>query len=184
MNAGTDIQVAAAGEGAAGRLRYIDALRAIAALMVVWLHVTESFAAAGGPALGGRALAEAAWTLDLGRIGVVVFFLISGFVIPPSLDTSRPAPFAGFAVKRLLRIYPAYWVSIPLSAFAAWWLWGRPFGATELLVNATLLQDLLGEAQKPDIPRTEQILQQYRPHRTMAAAHLWASLAPPADDAG
>jgi DNA-3-methyladenine glycosylase II len=43
------------------------------------------------------------------------------------------------------------------------------------------LQRLLGEDGKPDIPRTEQILQQYQPHRTMAAAHLWASLAPPED---
>lgn len=39
------------------------------------------------------------------------------------------------------------------------------------------LQRLLGEETKPDIARTERILQQYAPHRTMAAAHLWASLA-------
>lgn len=45
------------------------------------------------------------------------------------------------------------------------------------------LQRLLGEDSKPDIARTEQILQRYRPHRTMAAAHLWASLALPAKDA-
>ncbi len=45
------------------------------------------------------------------------------------------------------------------------------------------LQRLLGEDSKPDIPRTEQILQRYRPHRTMAAAHLWASLQPPDKDA-
>ena len=38
------------------------------------------------------------------------------------------------------------------------------------------LQRLLGEALKPDIARTEQWLERYRPHRTMAAAHLWASL--------
>ncbi|UTY58224.1 DNA-3-methyladenine glycosylase 2 [Massilia sp. erpn] len=38
------------------------------------------------------------------------------------------------------------------------------------------LQRLLGEDSKPDIARTERILQQYQPHRTMAAAHLWASL--------
>ncbi|QBE67364.1 DNA-3-methyladenine glycosylase 2 [Pseudoduganella lutea] len=44
------------------------------------------------------------------------------------------------------------------------------------------LQRLLGEEQRPDIVRTEQILQQYQPHRTMAAAHLWASLAPPDDN--
>jgi DNA-3-methyladenine glycosylase II len=40
------------------------------------------------------------------------------------------------------------------------------------------LQTLLGEDVKPDMPRTEQILAQYSPHRTMAAAHLWASLHP------
>jgi DNA-3-methyladenine glycosylase II len=40
------------------------------------------------------------------------------------------------------------------------------------------LQTLLGEEAKPDIKRTEQILAQYSPHRTMAAAHLWASLHP------
>ncbi len=40
------------------------------------------------------------------------------------------------------------------------------------------LQQLLGEDVKPDMPRTEQILARYAPHRTMAAAHLWASLHP------
>jgi DNA-3-methyladenine glycosylase II len=40
------------------------------------------------------------------------------------------------------------------------------------------LQALLGEEVKPDLPRTEKILAQYSPHRTMAAAHLWASLHP------
>lgn len=45
------------------------------------------------------------------------------------------------------------------------------------------VQALLGEEVKPDIPRTEKILARYSPHRTMAAAHLWASLHPrdPAD---
>ena len=38
------------------------------------------------------------------------------------------------------------------------------------------LQRLLGEDSKPDMARTEALLARYRPHRTMAAAHLWASL--------
>lgn len=38
------------------------------------------------------------------------------------------------------------------------------------------LQKLLGEVTKPDMARTERWLRQYAPHRTMAAAHLWASL--------
>jgi DNA-3-methyladenine glycosylase II len=38
-------------------------------------------------------------------------------------------------------------------------------------------QHLLGEDSKPDMARTELLLAHYKPHRTMAAAHLWASLA-------
>ena len=41
------------------------------------------------------------------------------------------------------------------------------------------LQKLLGEETKPDMARTEQWLRQYAPQRTMAAAHLWASLHAP-----
>jgi DNA-3-methyladenine glycosylase II len=44
------------------------------------------------------------------------------------------------------------------------------------------LQALLGEDSKPDMPRTEEILKRYAPHRTMAAAHLWASLHPRKED--
>ena len=40
----------------------------------------------------------------------------------------------------------------------------------------TALQRLLGAAEKPSIPETAQWLAQYAPHRTMVAAHLWASL--------
>ena len=42
-------------------------------------------------------------------------------------------------------------------------------------------QHLLGEDVKPDIARTEALLARYQPHRTMAAAHLWASLHAQAD---
>lgn len=44
----------------------------------------------------------------------------------------------------------------------------------------TAFQRLLGETDKPTIPRTEQLLARYQPHRTMAAAYLWASLNQPA----
>ncbi|MES2150363.1 MAG: DNA-3-methyladenine glycosylase 2 [Pseudomonadota bacterium] len=44
------------------------------------------------------------------------------------------------------------------------------------------LQQLLGEDAKPDMARTEALLAQYKPHRTMAAAHLWASLHPRSEE--
>jgi DNA-3-methyladenine glycosylase II len=43
-------------------------------------------------------------------------------------------------------------------------------------------QHLLGEDAKPDMARTEALLERYKPHRTMAAAHLWASLHPKPQD--
>jgi DNA-3-methyladenine glycosylase II len=41
---------------------------------------------------------------------------------------------------------------------------------------------LLHEAAKPDITRTQALLERYKPHRTMAAACLWASLSQPEAD--
>lgn len=40
----------------------------------------------------------------------------------------------------------------------------------------TALHRLLGGDARPDIPTTQRLLEHYAPHRTMAAAYLWASL--------
>lgn len=124
------------------RLRRIDALRGIAALLVVWLHVTD-FHARLGP-IEGAWLRELAHSVDVGRIGVVAFFLVSGFVIPYSIRSDRPAPVGSFVIKRLFRIFPAYWLSIPLGVVTTWWIWGQSFGLRDFLLNFTLLQDLFG----------------------------------------
>ncbi len=137
---------AAAARGAPDtRLRYVDALRAIAAFLVLWLHVGDSFVHLDGATpLRGAWLQSVASSVDLGRVGVVAFFLISGFVIPFSMRPSQPAPVRSFLIKRFLRIFPAYWLSIPFGAATGWWLWGREFGVADFLVNLTLLQDLFG----------------------------------------
>lgn len=141
----TAVNAAAAGGAPDTRLRYVDALRAIAALLVLWLHVGDSFVHLDGAApLPGAWLQSLASSVDLGRVGVVTFFLISGFVIPFSMHPAQPAPVRTFLLKRFLRIFPAYWLSIPFGAFTGWWLWGRTFGAADFLVNLTLLQDLFG----------------------------------------
>lgn len=126
------------------RLRYIDALRAIAALLVVWLHVGESYVQLDPVGANGHWLYAFAQSIDVGRIGVVAFFLISGFVIPFSIRADRPAPISTFAIKRFLRIYPAYWLSVPLGVLTTYWLWGRHFSVGDFLVNLTLLQDFFG----------------------------------------
>jgi DNA-3-methyladenine glycosylase II len=44
----------------------------------------------------------------------------------------------------------------------------------------TAIGRLLGTAERPDLAEAAAFLEIYRPHRTMAAAHLWASLSQPA----
>jgi DNA-3-methyladenine glycosylase II len=44
----------------------------------------------------------------------------------------------------------------------------------------TAIGRLLGTAERPDLAEAAAFLDSYRPHRTMAAAHLWASLRQPA----
>ena len=127
------------------RLRHVDALRAIAALLVVWLHVTQNYVQLDpGNRFGGRYLFSIAQDFDFGRIGVVLFFLVSGYVIPFSIPRGRDAAIGQFLIKRFFRIYPAYWLSVPLGAWAVYWMWGRPFGVRDFVVNLTLMQDMFG----------------------------------------
>jgi peptidoglycan/LPS O-acetylase OafA/YrhL len=125
------------------RLRYIDTLRGVAALLVVWLHSVQTLARVN-PETGRNAYINLIDRLDVGHVGVVVFFLVSGFVIPFSIRRDAPAPARAFLVKRFFRIFPAYWLSVPLAAGAIWWLWKQPFGGRELAWNFTLLQGALG----------------------------------------
>jgi len=131
--------------GADRRLRHIDALRAFAALLVLWRHVGDVFVLADPSGVsGGGWLHTLAESIDVGRIGVILFFLISGFVIPFSIHPERPDALGGFLIKRFFRIFPAYWLSIPLGALTGYWIWGAPFTARDFAINLTLLQDLVG----------------------------------------
>lgn len=79
-------------------------LRGIAAMMVFWGHLlggTARHIYDDDPSYG-RAV-EAMW--HLGTAGVVLFFVISGFVIWPSVVRYSPSQ---FALRRLLRLYPLF----------------------------------------------------------------------------
>ncbi|WP_113702614.1 acyltransferase family protein [Nonomuraea lactucae] len=129
-----------------GRLAELDLLRFIAALAVLAFHYLVAFASVWGdrPAELFPAVAPFA---GLGILGVELFFVISGFVI---LMSAWGRGVGAFARSRIVRLYPAYWLS--LAAVAA--LYGLT-GATALdprlstggyLVNATMFHRLFGVA--------------------------------------
>lgn len=118
----------------------LDALRGIAALLVVWIHVAEVYVHLS-PAVraGGTAVLDVAAGLSVGRAGVLLFFIISGFVI---CKTLHGPPWEGsrrFVIRRFWRLFPAYWLSIPLGVLAINWANNRPQDLATVLANVTML---------------------------------------------
>ncbi|MFN0024262.1 MAG: acyltransferase family protein [Parvularculaceae bacterium] len=98
------------------RLQNIQALRGVAALIVLAAHIKDAELDYGG---AGPILPFA---LYVGVIGVDLFFLISGFVMAHvALDGSRGAgASARFLYNRAARIFPIYWaVTLCLLALYA-----------------------------------------------------------------
>ncbi|MFC5684425.1 acyltransferase family protein [Flavobacterium sp. MAHUQ-51] len=85
------------------RLLELDALRGIAALVVVFFHYTM-----------GRSQAELGY--NLGCIGVDMFFIISGFVIFMSIEQTNN--WKVFLWHRFIRLYPVYWFCVSLTTIA------------------------------------------------------------------
>jgi peptidoglycan/LPS O-acetylase OafA/YrhL len=121
-------------------LGWLDALRGIAALVVVFDHSSYSFMA--------EFRRELTPQFNTSRYGIMVFFLVSGYVIPASLE--RRGCVRTFWIGRLFRVYPL-WAAVVTALLAAD-LWGfaeiRDYGrqgaVTVAVAHVTLLQELLG----------------------------------------
>jgi peptidoglycan/LPS O-acetylase OafA/YrhL len=112
------------GRAGTDRLQVLDSLRGLAALAVCLFH----FAGRDGflPDSPFKTCSRH------GDLGVIVFFVISGFVIPWSLHRAgyRLCEFGRFVFKRLLRLEPPYLVAVAsVVAFAAVYcrVKGQPF---------------------------------------------------------
>ncbi|WP_344941165.1 acyltransferase [Actinomadura miaoliensis] len=123
------------------RLAWLDGLRGLAAMVVVFEHSLD--------VLFPEVRRTASPWFDFGRYGVFVFFLVSGYIVPASLE--RRGDLRAFWIGRFLRLYPLFAVAgllgVTLAATGVAWplpapLTDRPWMAT--LAHATMLQDLLG----------------------------------------
>jgi peptidoglycan/LPS O-acetylase OafA/YrhL len=124
------------------RLGNIDALRAVAALSVFVQHAFRDVIARGGDGPFAGFAAGTLNTIDTGRLGVVMFFLISGFVIPFSIKGDRPV--RRFVISRLFRLYPAYWVSL-IAVTVLLTLTGHVPSLAQVLANGSMAATILGE---------------------------------------
>jgi peptidoglycan/LPS O-acetylase OafA/YrhL len=88
----------------------------------------------------------ASWHLRLSQFGVALFFLVSGFVIPCSLQRNS---LGGFFLRRFFRLYPTLWV-VQAVVLAVLLLQSRyhglpfPFGRSAAASNAVLINSYLG----------------------------------------
>lgn len=82
------------------RLREFDGIRGIAALAVVLCHLSEL---------------SIPFSFGIGRYGVDVFFILSGFVIFLSLD--RQDSLINFYKTRFVRLFPIFWFCVLFSSF-------------------------------------------------------------------
>jgi len=121
------------------RLVVLDSLRFVAAAAVLIQHGVEQQGAIGQRIVG---------TLSPGVFGVVLFFLISGFVIP--LSAGRQFVLGDFAIRRLLRIFPLVLVTLAavfvLSRLTDWAAFdaARAASARDWAANIALVQDYVG----------------------------------------
>ncbi|MBG0827536.1 acyltransferase [Planomonospora sp. ID67723] len=121
------------------RMAWLDALRGIAAVVVVFEHAFKFLLPEARMPV--KAVFEPGW------YGVMVFFLVSGYIVPASLE--RRGSVRAFWISRLLRLYPLFGVcaaGVALLMAAGWdglhiWWSSRPISMT--LGHLTMLQNLL-----------------------------------------
>jgi peptidoglycan/LPS O-acetylase OafA/YrhL len=121
-------------------LGWLDALRGIAALVVVFDHSSYTFMADFRRELMPQ--------FNTSRYGIMVFFLVSGYIIPASLE--RRGCVRTFWIGRIFRVYPL-WAAVVAALLAVSLLgiaeirdFGEQSAATVAVAHATMLQELLG----------------------------------------
>lgn len=131
------------------RFEYIDGLRGLASVMVAIGHLAHA-AADKHPGIFGSRVEELA---DLGRYGVQIFFVLSGFVIAHSvMSGAHSFTYLGrFASRRFVRLDLPYW-SVIAFELALLWIGGKVMASyvrdlpplPDILSHAVYLQEFLG----------------------------------------
>ncbi len=126
--------------GSGSRLGWLDALRGIAALVVALQHFGVLRMLPFGDVVRRN--------FDMGLFGVMLFFIVSGYIIPASLE--RRGDVRAFWIGRIFRIHPALIVTLAVSIMmlpdgdGSVRLLHTGDDLASLMANGLLLQDMLG----------------------------------------
>jgi peptidoglycan/LPS O-acetylase OafA/YrhL len=93
----------------------LNAIRFIAAFMVIIHHVEQFKYILGVPGEGSKVIGT------LGKLGVVLFFVLSGFLISYLLfkekEVTKTISIKDFYIRRILRIWPLYFLIVLTALF-------------------------------------------------------------------
>ncbi len=109
-----------------GRFTTLDGMRGVAALVVVWFHMSGFHWATSAP---------------LGYLAVDMFFMLSGFVIAHANDRRFEAGFGirEFLLRRVIRLYPMYVLGLLLGLATFQILHGKHYSVISFVLNAFLI---------------------------------------------
>jgi peptidoglycan/LPS O-acetylase OafA/YrhL len=115
------------------RFLELDALRGVAIFSVLLFHFTTRYNQIYGHT-------NPTFQFPIGRYGVYLFFIISGFVTIMALERiEKPLDFIIF---RFSRLYPAYWFAVLLtfSIVGIFSLPGREVSISDAIINLSMFQ--------------------------------------------
>jgi peptidoglycan/LPS O-acetylase OafA/YrhL len=92
------------------RLVSLDLLRTIAIVLLVTGHIALAVGSPIGKPFGIRGF----YMVGLGDVAVILFLVLSGLALELNYGQKR-VHFCRFMVGRILRIYPVYWLILPIG---------------------------------------------------------------------
>jgi peptidoglycan/LPS O-acetylase OafA/YrhL len=101
----------------------LDALRGLAALLVVLHHLRLLWETDAEPTSRGLHLLLSSLN-PAGNASVILFFVLSGFVLSLPAISGRPQSYLTFAIRRVFRIYVPYLAALAAAVAGAYWLHG------------------------------------------------------------
>jgi peptidoglycan/LPS O-acetylase OafA/YrhL len=148
------------------RILYLDVLRCLAILLVIYCHFVSVGSSWQGvpfvirhsakmPLLAAGSLTyfdeflTNYFSTDAGTLGVCLFFLMTGFLVPVMMERYNRL---AFFINRVVRIFPVMWVCLAISGLFVSLTNDFHFSAKDYLHNMLLIKTTIGGGMRWMLP--------------------------------